>query len=60
MSTNLQHIIAPGEGSVSLSIFIKYKYKCSVELAYSVIFDGQKRPESDDGLVDIHYSDICI
>ena len=44
---------------ISYLFHIKTSYKYSVELAYSVIFDGQKRPESDDGLVDIHYSDIC-
>ena len=48
--------IAPGERSVPLSIFTD---KYSEELAYSWIFLGQKRPENDDRLVDVHYSDIC-
>ena len=48
--------IAPGERSVPLSIF---KDKYSEELAYPGIFLGQKRPENDDRLVDVHYSDIC-
>ena len=48
--------IAPGEGSVPLSIF---RDKYSEELAYPGIFVGQKRPENHDRLVDVHYSDIC-
>ena len=48
--------IAPGEGSVPLSIF---RDKYSEELAYPGIFVGQKRPENDNRLVDVHYSDIC-
>ena len=48
--------IALGEGSVPLSIF---RDKYSEELAYPEIFIGQKRPENDDRLVNIHYSDIC-
>ena len=35
------------------------KDKYSEELAYPGIFLGQKRPENDDRLVDVHYSDIC-
>ena len=48
--------IAPGEGSVPLSIF---RDKYSEEFAYPGIFIGQKRPENDDRPVNIHYSDIC-
>ena len=48
--------IAPGEGSIPLSIF---KDKYSEELAYPGIFLGQKRPENEERLVDVHYSDIC-
>ena len=48
--------IAPGEGSVPLSIF---RDKYSEELAYPGIFLGQKRPEKEQRLVDVHYSDIC-
>ena len=48
--------IAPGEGSVPLSIF---RDKCSEELAYPGIFVSQKRPENHDRLVEVHYSDIC-
>jgi len=48
--------IAPGEGSVPLSMF---RDKYSEELAYPGIFVGQKRPENHDRLVDVHYSDIC-
>lgn len=48
--------IAPGEGSVPLSIF---RDKYSEELAYPGIFLGQKRPENEQRLVDVHYSHIC-
>ena len=48
--------IAPGEGSVPLSIF---RDKYSEELAYPGIFVGHKRPENGNRLVDVHYSDIC-
>ena len=48
--------ITPGERSVPLSI-LRDKY--SEELAYPGIFLGQKRPENDDRLVDVHYSSIC-
>ena len=48
--------IAPGEGSVPLSIF---RDKYSEESAYPGIFVSQKRPENHDRLVDVHYSDIC-
>ena len=48
--------IAPGEGNLPLSIF---RDKYSEELAYPGIFVGQKRPENQDRLVDVHYSDIC-
>ena len=48
--------IAPGERSVPLSIF---RDKYSEEIAYQGIFLGQKRPENDDRLVNVHYSDSC-
>jgi len=48
--------IAPGEGSTPLSIF---RDKYSEELAYPGIFIGQKRPENEGRLVNVHYSDIC-
>lgn len=48
--------IAPEEGSVPLSIF---RDKYSEGLAYPGIIIGQKRPENDDRLVNIHYIDIC-
>ena len=48
--------IAPGEGSVPLSIF---RDRYSEELAYPGIFLGQKRPENEDRLVDVQYSEIC-
>ena len=48
--------IAPGEGSVPLSIF---RDRYSKELAYPGIFLGQKRPENEDRLVDVQYSEIC-
>ena len=47
--------IAPGEGSVPLSIF---RDKYSEELAYPGIFLGQRRPENEERLVGVHYSDI--
>ena len=48
--------IAPGEGSTPLSIF---RDKFSEELAYPGIFVGQKRPENEERIVNVHYSDIC-
>ena len=48
--------LAPDKRSVLLSIF---RDKYSEELAYPGIFLGQKKPENDDRLVDVHYSDIC-
>ena len=48
---------APGARSVPSSIIIRDKYY--EELAYSGILLSQKRPENDDRLVDVHYSDIC-
>ena len=48
--------IAPGEGSVPLSIF---RDQYSEELAHPGIFLGQRRPENEERLVDVHYSDIC-
>ena len=48
--------IAPGEGSVPLSIF---RDRYSEELPYPGIFLGQKRPENEDRLVDVQYSEIC-
>ena len=47
--------IGPGERSVPLSI-LRDKY--SEESAYPGIFLSQKRPENNDRLVDVHYSDI--
>ena len=47
--------IAPGEGSVPLSIF---RDRYSEELAYPGIFLGQKRPENEDRLVGVQYSEI--
>ena len=47
--------LATGERSVPLSIF---RDKYSEQLAYLGIFLGQKRPENDYRLVDVHYSDI--
>ena len=43
--------IAPGKRSVPLSIF---RDKYSEELTYPGIFLGQKSPENDDRLVDVH------
>ena len=48
--------VAPGEGKKPLSIF---QDQYSEELAYPGIFLGQKRPENNDRLVNVHYSDIC-
>ena len=48
--------IAPGEGSVPLSIF---RDKYSEELAYPGIFLGQRKPKNKERVVDVHYSDIC-
>ena len=48
--------ITPGEGSVPLSIF---RDKYSEGLAYQGIFLGQKRPENEQRLADVHYSHIC-
>ena len=48
--------IAPREGSTPLSIF---RDKFSEELAYPGIFIGQKRPENEERLINVHYSDIC-
>ena len=45
--------IAPGEGSIPLSIF---RDRYSEELAYPGIL---KRPENEQRLVDVHYSHIC-
>ena len=47
--------IAPGEDSTPLSIF---RHKYSEELAYPGIFIGQKRPENEERLVNVHYSNI--
>lgn len=46
--------IAPGEGSTPLSIF---RDKYSEELAYPGILLGQKRPENEERLVNVHFSD---
>ena len=48
--------VAPGEGKKPLSIF---QDQYAEELAYFGIFLGQKRPENNDRLVNVHYSDIC-
>ena len=48
--------IAPGEGNRPLSIF---RDTYSEELAYPGIYLGQKRPENDQRLVNVQYSDIC-
>ena len=48
--------IAPGEGNKPLSLF---RDTYSEELAYPGIYLGQKRPENDKRLVNVHYSDIC-
>ena len=48
--------VAPAEGNIPLSIF---RDQYSEELAYPGIFIGQKRPENDNRLVKVHYSDIC-
>ena len=48
--------IAPGEGNRPLSLF---RDTYSEELAYPGIYLGQKRPENDKRLVNVHYSDIC-
>lgn len=53
-----QHIlnVAPGEGSRPLSLF---RDKFSEELAYPGIFLGQKRPDNENRLAAVHYSEIC-
>ena len=53
-----QHIlnVAPAEGSRPLSIF---RDKYSEELAYPGIFLGQKRPDNENRLATVHYSEIC-
>ena len=48
----------PGERSVPLSIF-KDKYSEELAYMYQGIFLSQKRPENDNRLVNVHYSDIC-
>ena len=48
--------VAPGEGKEPLGIF---QDQYSEELPYPGIFLGQKRPENNDRLVYVHYSDIC-
>ena len=48
--------VAPGEGKEPLGIF---QDQYSEELPYPGIFLGQKRPENNDRLVNVHYSDIC-
>ena len=53
-----QHVlnVAPGEGNKPVSIF---RDKYSEELAYPGIFLGQKRPDNENRLTDVHYSEIC-
>ena len=48
--------IAPGEGNRPLSLF---RDTYSEELAYPGIYLGQKRPDNDKRLVNVHYRDIC-
>ena len=53
-----QHVlnVAPGEGNKPVSIF---RDKYSEESAYPGIFLGQKRPDNENRLTDVHYSEIC-
>ena len=48
--------IAPGEANRPLSIF---QDKYSEELAYPGIFLGQKRPQDNERVTSVYYSDIC-
>ncbi len=48
--------VAPGEGNIPLSVF---RDKYSEELAYPGIFLGQKRPDNDNRITPVHYSEIC-
>jgi len=48
--------LAPAEGNRPLSMF---RDKHSEELAYPGIFLGQKRPENEHCMVNVHCSDIC-
>ena len=48
--------VAPAEGNRPLSVF---RDKYSEELAYPGIFLGQKRPDNENRLAAVHYSDIC-
>ena len=36
-----------------------FRYIYSEELAYSGIFLGQRRPENEEHMVELHYSEIC-
>ena len=48
--------VAPAEGNRPLSVF---RDKHSEELAYAGIFLGEKRPDNDERLTPVYYSDIC-
>lgn len=48
--------LAPAEGNRPLSIF---RDEYSEELAYPGIFLGKKRPDHNQRMVKVHYSDIC-
>ena len=48
--------VAPAEGNRPLSVF---RDKHSEELAYPGIFLGEKRPDNDERLTPVYYSDIC-
>ena len=47
---------APGEGNKPLSVF---RDQFSEEMAYPEIFLGQKRPDDQERLRNVHYSQIC-
>ena len=48
--------VAPAEGNRPLSVF---RDKHSEGLAYPGIFIGEKRPDNDERLTPVYYSDIC-
>ena len=48
--------VTPAEGNRPLSVF---RDKHSEELAYPGIFLGEKRPDNDERLTPVYYSDIC-
>ena len=53
---NSTFTFAPGEGQTPLSI---YQDKDSEYLSFPTIYCGQKRPENEDRLVPVYYSDIA-